>query len=220
VKTQRRIEGAGRAAGGAIRGLYAVTPDIAATGELVRQVEAALAGGARAVQYRNKSADERLRLEQAGALLALCRRHGVPLIINDHPALALAVGADGVHLGAADGSVREARDRLGAEVLVGVSCYNLLRNALDAERAGADYVAFGSFFASAVKPDAVRAPLALLGEAKRVLSIPVVAIGGITLQNARRLIAAGADAVAVISALFAAPDIARAARGFSNLFES
>ncbi|MBI2294837.1 MAG: thiamine phosphate synthase [Betaproteobacteria bacterium] len=199
----------------AIKGLYAVTPDIVDTTELLAKVEAALAGGARLLQYRNKTASAALRLLQARALHALAREYSVPLIVNDHLDLATAVDAAGLHLGREDGSLGEARARLGPEKLLGVSCYNRLENALDAAHAGANYVAFGSFFPSAVKPGAPQAPLALLGEARRRISLPVVAIGG---DNAPQLIAAGADAVAVISALFGAPDIRAAAQRLSALF--
>lgn len=201
-----------------VSGLYAVTPDIADTPGLLATAEAALAGGARLLQYRNKSASSELRLAQARALLALCRGFQVALIINDHLDLALAVNADGLHLGAEDGSLAAARARLGPARILGASCYDRLERALAAERLGADYVAFGSFFASGVKPGAARAPLALLRQAKRRLSVPVVAIGGITLDNAPQLIAGGADGVAVVSALFGADDVRLAARRFSALF--
>ena len=201
-----------------IAGLYAVTPDVASVPELVAMAEAALSGGARLLQYRNKSADSDLRLAQARELLALCRTLQVPLIVNDHLDLALAVGADGVHLGAEDGSLAMARKQLGRTGILGASCYDRLELALEAERLGADYVAFGSFFPSGVKPGAVRAPLTLLRDAKRRLSVPVVAIGGVTLENAPQLIAAGADSVAVISAVFGADDARAAARRFSELF--
>ena len=201
-----------------ISGLYAVTPDIADTSELLVKVEAALAGGASLLQYRNKIASAALRLVQARALLMLCREHAVPFIINDHLDLALALDADGLHLGGEDGSLAEARARLGPDKILGASCYNQLDSALNAARIGASYIAFGSFFPSGVKPGAVPAPLTLLREAKLRLSLPVVAIGGITLDNAPQLIAAGADGVAVVSALFAAPDIRAAAKQFSELF--
>lgn len=201
-----------------ISGLYAVTPDVADTPRLIATAQAALAGGARLLQYRNKSAAPALRLAQARALLALCRKFRVPLIVNDHPDLALAADADGVHLGADDGSLAAARTQLGPARLLGASCYDRLELALEAERIGADYVAFGSFYPSRVKPGAVRAPLALLREARRHLSIPVVAIGGITHENAPQLIAAGAHCVAVVSALFDADDVRLAARRFSALF--
>lgn len=202
-----------------ISGLYAVTPDEPDTALLVVGMRAALAGGASLVQYRNKTADAALRLTQAKALLAICRRQMVPFIINDHLDLALEIDADGLHLGGEDGAIAAARARLGSRKLIGASCYNLLQNALTAEREGADYVAFGSFFASGVKPGAVHAPLDLLQEAKRRVSVPVVAIGGITLANAPQLIAAGADSIAVISALFAAPDVKLAAQQFNTLFK-
>jgi thiamine-phosphate pyrophosphorylase len=202
-----------------VRGLYAITPDTADTGALLAKVEAALAGGARLLQYRNKSASAPLRREQARALAALARAHGVPFIVNDHLELALEVAADGLHLGAQDGPLAQARARLGAGKLLGASCYDRIQAAHAAACAGASYVAFGSFFPSAVKPGAARPPLALLAEAKRALGLPVVAIGGITPENAPRLIAAGADSVAVISALFEAPDVRATARRFSALFE-
>jgi thiamine-phosphate pyrophosphorylase len=201
-----------------MRGLYAVTPDLADTAELIAKADAALAGGAGLLQYRNKTADAALRHAQGRALLAVCRKYRVPLIINDDLALASALDADGVHLGAADGSLAAARSRLGPDKLVGASCYDRLENALAAVQSGASYVAFGSFFASGVKPGAVRAPLELLREAKLRLAVPVAAIGGITLENAPQLVAAGADSVAVISALFGAPDIRAAASAFSALY--
>lgn len=201
-----------------IAGLYAVTPDIDDTPLLLAKAGAALAGGACLVQYRNKAAPAALRLVQARALLALCREYRAPLIINDHLDVALAAGADGVHLGASDGSLAAARERLGPRKILGASCYDRCENAVAAQQDGANYVAFGGFFPSSVKPGAVRAPLALLGEAKRRLAVPVIAIGGITLDNAPRLVGAGADGVAVISALFGASDVRLAAQRFSALF--
>lgn len=201
-----------------ISGLYAVTPDEPDTELLTAKVRDALAGGASLVQYRNKTADAALRLVQARALFKACRGHDVAFIINDHLELALEINADGVHLGDEDGSIAAARRKLGPDKIVGASCHNLLQNALDAQRAGATYVAFGSFFASTVKPGAVHASLDLLRQAKRKVSVPVVAIGGITPARALQLIAAGADSVAVISALFDAPDVKLAARQFCDLF--
>jgi len=202
-----------------IAGLYAITPDAADTALLVIKARDALAGGASLVQYRSKTADAALRLAQAKALLAICRRHQVPLIINDYLDLALEIDADGLHLGGEDGSIAAARARLGPRKLIGASCYNELQNALKAEREGADYVAFGSFFASGVKPGAAHAPLGLLREAQRSVAVPIVAIGGITLANAPQLITAGADSVAVLSALFAAADVKLAAQQFNALFK-
>lgn len=201
----------------AISGLYAVTPDLADTAVLLAKTLAALAGGARLLQYRNKTADENLRREQAAALRELCRRYGAMLIINDHVELAREIDADGVHVGADDAGVAAARTRLGHGKIIGATCYNDRQRALAATAQGADYVAFGSFFASSVKPGAVRAPLALLQQTRRQVTVPVVAIGGITLDNAAGLIDAGANAVAVISALFAAPDVEVAARKFCQL---
>ena len=202
-----------------ISGLYALTPACADTESLVRQIRQALSGGVHMLQYRNKDGDAALRHEQASELLALCRQFHVPLIINDDIRLADLTGADGVHLGKDDGSVREARLILGPDKIIGVSCYNDLQRALDAETHGANYVAFGSFFPSPTKPGATAAPLTLLHEAKRSLNIPVVAIGGITADNVQPLIDAGTDAVAVISALFDSDDIGAAASRFAVLFE-
>ena len=201
-----------------VKGLYAITPDIADTAELLARVEAALAGGARLLQYRNKTAGAVLRLAQTRALLVLCREYHVPLIINDHLELALALDAHGLHLGGEDGPVAEARERLGPGKVLGVSCYGRIENAFAAANAGATYVAFGGFFPSKVKPGTARTPVELLREAKRGLKLPVVAIGGITLDNAPTLLAAGADSVAVISALFEAPDVKLAAQRFQSLF--
>jgi thiamine-phosphate pyrophosphorylase len=200
------------------RGLYAVTPEEPDTEVLTLKVRNALAGGAHIVQYRNKSANASLRREQGAELLALCRTAGAPLIVNDDLDLALAIGADGLHLGHGDTALAAARAKLGEGRLLGASCYGRLELALAARSAGADYVAFGSAFPSATKPGAMPAPLGLYREARALLDSPIVAIGGITLENARIVIEAGVDAVAVISALFDAPDIEAAARGFDRLF--
>jgi len=202
-----------------IAGLYAITPDLADTDDLVYRVRAALDGGAHVVQYRNKTADPQLRLTQARALQALCAARGVPLIINDHLDVALAVDSAGLHLGGDDGDIAAARARLGAGKLLGASCYDRLELAEAALAAGADHIAFGSFFASSVKPNAVRPPLDLVTRAKKRFNVPVVGIGGITPSNAPQLIRAGIDAVAIISAVFAAPDIEATAREFQSLFE-
>jgi thiamine-phosphate pyrophosphorylase len=202
----------------AIRGLYALTPDIADTEELCRRVAAAIEGGARVLQYRNKSASERLRHTQGKALRELCRAHDVTFIVNDDVGLSHELRADGVHMGRDDGDIAVARATLGRQVLIGVSCYDDLGRARSAQREGADYVAFGSFFASSVKPNAVRPPVALLTQAKSALGVPVVAIGGITAYNASQLVEAGADALAVISAVFDAPDIRAAAQAFDRVF--
>ena len=194
-----------------IAGLYAITPDLADVGDLAARVAAALAGGAAVIQYRNKTADAACRRTQAAALARIHAARGALFIVNDDPALAAEVGADGVHVGADDGSVALAREIVGPDRIVGVSCYDDLSQAHAAVAAGADYVAFGSFFPSAVKPDACRADIDLLGQA-RIFAVPLVAIGGITAANAPTLFRAGADAVAVISAVFDAPDVEAAAR--------
>jgi len=203
------------------RGLYAITRDEPNTSKLVDLVEAALNGGAAVVQYRNKAADAALRRVQAEALASLCASHGAPLIVNDDVELALEVDAAGAHLGAADGGIAEARRRLGPGRLLGASCYDRLDLATEAVAAGASYIAFGSFFASSTKPAAVRAEPELIERAKRTLAVPVAAIGGITTGNAAPLIAAGADWLCVISALFDAPDlrtVRETARGFTELY--
>jgi len=203
----------------AISGLYAVTPDVADTVSLLAKTHAALAGGVRWLQYRNKTAAASVRSQQAMALLEACRQHGARLIVNDHVGLAREIGADGVHIGAEDTGVAEARAALGPHKIIGASCYNDLQRALVAAEQGANYVAFGSFFASQIKPGAVRASLSILRAAKQQIALPTIAIGGITLANAREVIDAGADAIAVISALFDAPDIEAAARALCALFE-
>jgi thiamine-phosphate pyrophosphorylase len=200
-------------------GLYAITAETADTAKLLTQVEAALAGGVAVVQYRDKSDDVARRHEQASELVALCRQHGVPLIVNDDLRLADLCDADGVHLGRDDSRLNEARIILGRDKFIGASCYQSLELAQAAQAAGADYVAFGSFFSSPTKPAAPRADLALLREAARMLRIPIVAIGGITLANAPQLLNAGADSLAVLSALFDAPDIRASARDLNQLFE-
>lgn len=209
-----------RAARLRVRGLYAITPDALDTAKLLAGVSAAIAGGVRLVQYRNKGGASALRLEQARALKTLCSTRDAALIVNDDVDIALASDADGVHLGGEDGSVAAARERLGADKLIGVSCYGSIERGHVAKRAGADHVAFGSFFASRTKPGAVRAPIALLERAKQEIDLPLVAIGGITPENGAELIRAGADALAAISALFDAPDVAARAAQFVRLFDS
>jgi thiamine-phosphate pyrophosphorylase len=201
------------------RGLYALTDAVLLPDDrLIGAVERALLGGARLIQYRDKSHDAARRLTQAQALDELCQRYKVPLIINDDAELAAQVGAAGVHIGQDDPDLATARARLGPKAIIGVSCYDRLDLALAAERAGADYVAFGAFFPSPTKPHEIRPPIALLREARAALTVPIVAIGGITPDNAPLLLNAGADALAVVSAVFAQPDIQAAARRFAILF--
>jgi thiamine-phosphate pyrophosphorylase len=203
-----------------IERLYAVSPEASDSDCLCERAEAVLAGGAQVIQYRSKSGDVRLRCEQVDRLLALCRVRAALLIVNDDVVLAREAGADGVHLGRTDMSPAAARALLGDGALIGVSCYDSLERALIARDAGADYVAFGSFFRSSIKPDAVRAPVELLRAARAGLDLPIVAIGGITAENGRALIEAGANALAVVSALFHVPDSLAAARAFTALFEA
>jgi len=193
-----------------LRGLYAITPE---GPELEAKVRAALQGGVALLQYRRKQGSP----AEARRIAALAGEFGVPLIVNDNVALALELDAAGAHLGREDGDLRAARARLGAKLL-GASCYDNLERARAARAAGADYLAFGSMFPSATKPHAVRAPLALFREAQP-LGLPLAAIGGITLENAPALLAAGADLLAVISDLFDAPDIRSRARQYGKLFQ-
>ena len=202
-----------------LRGLYAITPQTPDSAQLeasVRALFAAAASDCAALQYRDKSGTQATRLEQARRLVALARASRVPFIVNDDVQLAIAVGADGVHLGREDGDVGAARAAMRGKLL-GISCYDSMAAARGAVAAGADYIAFGSVFPSTTKPGTVRAPLELFGEAK-ALGVPLVAIGGITPQNAQAVLDAGADALAVISALFDAPDLAARAREFGQLF--
>lgn len=203
-----------------IKGLYAVTPDIADTDLLVKKVEAALLGGVNILQYRNKQANHKLQTLQTRALLPLCRQYNVPLIINDSVKLCLELDADGVHLGADDGNLGEVRARLGANKILGASCYNRFDLAITAQNQGADYVAFGACFASNTKPNAPVADLSLFARARAELNISAVAIGGINLQNATQVIQAGAYAIAVIQAIFVAVDVKSASQQFSQLFKN
>ncbi len=203
-----------------IAGLYAIADSSYLVAEqFVPAVRAALAGGARVIQYRDKTNAAPQREALARALTTLCREHGVPFLINDDVRLAGIVGASGVHLGRDDTGIAAACAALGDAALVGVSCYNQLERAQAAQAAGADYVAFGRFFPSRTKPQAVPATPELLRAARAALKIPIVAIGGITPENGASLIAAGADALAVIEGVFNQPDIRAAAERYARLFE-
>lgn len=202
----------------AIKGVYAITPDMLDTAGLLHKTQQAISGGVRVLQYRNKIADAALQHTQARALRVLTRGTGVVFIVNDDAQLAAEVDADGVHLGAEDGEVAAARALLGPHKIIGVSCYNRLELARNAVAAGADYVAFGAFFASSVKPEAVVASVEMLRQARTELALPIVAIGGITADNGGELVASGADALAVISALYAALDVQKAAQQINKLF--
>lgn len=198
-------------------GLYAITDG--PRDDLLAVVRAALEGGAALLQYRDKTHADDRRLRETRALAALCREFKVPLIINDDVDLAAASGAAGVHLGEDDARVAVARARLGADAIIGVSCYDSLTRAREAAQAGADYLAFGAFFPTTTKLVTRYATPALLRDA-RPLGLPLVAIGGITPENAGPLVAAGADYLAVVSAVFSACDVHAAARRFAALFQT
>lgn len=202
-----------------VGGLYAIADTrYLDDARLLPAVAQAIGGGTRVIQYRDKKHDAGTRLQQASELARLCHQHGVPFIVNDDVALAKQAGADGVHLGREDVPLTQARAQLGPEAVIGVSCYNELERALTAQAGGADYVAFGRFFPSRTKPQAVPADPALLRAARRRLHVPIVAIGGITPENGAALIAAGADALAVIEGVFGQADVRAAAESYARLF--
>lgn len=199
-------------------GLYLLTPDERDTARLLDRVGAVI-DQASLLQYRNKLADAALARTQVAALIPLCRAHGVPLLVNDDWRMAAAEGADGAHLGKDDGDLAAARATLGAQAILGASCYDSLARADAAAAAGASYVAFGACFPSPTKPDARRVAPGVLRDARR-LGLPVVAIGGITPDNARSVVEAGADLLAVISGVFDAHDPAAAARRYLHAFDA
>ncbi len=201
-----------------MNGLYLVTPDWDDTDRLLQVTEQALLGGAALVQYRHKTADAAQRLMQAGALLALCRHFACPLIINDHADLCLALDADGVHVGGTDASVAQMRNLLGPDKIVGASCYGDLQRALHAQRDGASYVAFGGFYPSRVKQYPVTTAPEIVAQARALIDLPVVVIGGMTVDNARPLVAQGAQMVAAISSVYGAIDARHSAMALCNLF--
>ena len=203
-----------------LRGLYAITDEnLIPESAFVASIEQALSGGVSIIQYRDKSGSETKRLEQASALRSLCNEYRASLIINDDITLAKAVAADGVHLGEDDVSIEQARLMLGDDAIIGVSCYNQLQRAIEAQTSGADYVAFGAVFASPTKPNARSASCGLIREAKSQLEIPVCAIGGIDKSNVAQVIDSGADMTALISSLFSAADIRLTAKHISKLFD-
>lgn len=206
----------------AIHGLYAITdPALIPDRQLLPAAEAALRGGARLLQYRDKTATPAQRRHRASQLQTLCRQYGALFLVNDDPALAAEIEADGVHIGQSDGGIARARQRLGPDKIIGVTCHGDLTLAEQAAEAGADYVAFGRFFPSRTKPQAPPADSAILQQARKQLAIPLVAIGGIDAENGGRLLEQGADALAVIHALFSNPapeHVEQAARRLAALF--
>ncbi|MCK4834222.1 MAG: thiamine phosphate synthase [Gammaproteobacteria bacterium] len=202
-----------------LRGLYAITDENLITEDHFSEViEAALQGGASIIQYRDKSKDKQKRLQQASTLRKLCHQYQAICIINDDIELARAVNADGVHLGRDDAKLSHARQTLGDDAIIGISCYNDIELALNAERNSADYVAFGTMFSSSTKPEAVTARPEIISQAKQQLSIPVCAIGGITDKNIQQVILHHSDMAAVINSLFAASDIKSTANSLSQYF--
>ena len=201
-----------------LKGLYLVTPDWDDTARLVEVSDAALRGGAALLQYRHKTAGDAQRREQASALLALCRRHGKPFIINDYPELCVELDADGVHVGGTDAAVAAVRAQVGPDRIVGASCYGTFELAQAAQQAGASYVAFGGFYPSRIKKYEVSTPVDIVTRARDAIAVPNVVIGGMTRENSAPLVAAGADMVAVISSVYFADDPEGAARELVGLF--
>ena len=203
-----------------LKGLYAITDEnLIAEEAFSEAIESALLGGARIIQYRDKSANQKKRLHQATVLRALCTQYQATCIINDDIDLAKTVNADGIHLGKDDTELSYARQVLGNDAIIGISCYNDIELALAAEKNSADYIAFGTMFSSTTKPDAVIATPAIISLAKQKVNIPVCAIGGITEDNIQQLIRHHTDMAAVISSLFAASDIENTANTLSQHFK-
>lgn len=202
-----------------LKGIYAITDDDLLSGRSLQAcIEPALQAGICMLQYRSKTGSTDQRTAQAAQLLELCRRYQTPLIINDDVALCKRLGADGVHLGTEDASLESAREQLGNDAIIGISCHASIKEAITAQSLGADYVAFGRFFPSATKPTAPPAKIEVIKEARATLKIPIVAIGGINAENGAALIVAGADMLAVIHAIFASHDIAENTRRLVELF--
>lgn len=204
-----------------LRGVYAITDENLLAGPaLFSAVEEALGAGLALLQYRNKNADWQSKCAEARQLLQLCGHYNTPLLINDDVELCLEVGAAGVHLGQADTKLVEARQRLGEQAIIGITCHSDLSLALRAQANGADYVAFGRFFPSHTKPNAPPASIQVIKQAKAQLNIPIVAIGGVNAENGQALVTAGADMLAVIHTLFASPDVEAEAKALNALFRT
>jgi thiamine-phosphate pyrophosphorylase len=201
-----------------MKGLYLVTPDWDDTDVLIKATETALSVGVGLLQYRHKTANGELRLEQASALLKLCRQHNVPFIINDYIDLCITLDADGIHVGGTDASVAVVRTLIGKDKILGASCYGDFALAEQAQIAGASYVAFGGFYPSRVKKYEVSTPASIVSKAKSQLTLPVCVIGGMTPENAKPLVKEGADMVAAISSVYSADDITIAVKEFAALF--
>ena len=202
-----------------IKGLYAITPDSADLNTLIQKTKSAIEGGAFMVQYRSKIQDRDVKMQQCAVILRLCREYEIPCIVNDDVDMCRVLEADGVHLGEKDDNIAEVRHILGEDAIIGSSCYDQLDRAKSAQKEGASYVAFGAMFPTSTKPNAPRATLALLKEAKREIQIPIVAIGGITVNNAHDVIKTGIDAIAVITSLYEAKSIKETAETFAKMFQ-
>ncbi len=202
-----------------LHGLYGITPNNLSNEILIERIELALLHGLKILQYRNKGKDVRNQVKQASAIKILCQKYNVPLIINDNVDIALEVNAEGLHIGKDDVSLNIAREKLGDDVLIGVSCYGNLKLAEESIKLGADYVAFGSFFKSLTKPDAPTIDENILQMAREKLRCPIVAIGGITPENGLKLVKNGADMLAVINTLFSTHSYKEGAKKMAQLFE-
>ena len=201
-----------------IKGLYAITPDMADSNSLLQKTQLAIEGGAFMVQYRSKIQDRDVKMQQCAAILRLCREYKIPCIVNDDVDMCRVLEADGVHLGKKDDNIAEVRSILGEDAIIGSSCYDQLNRAKLAQKEGASYVAFGAMFETSTKPNAPRATLELLREAKSQIQIPIVAIGGITMNNAHDVIETGIDAIAVINSLYESNSIKETAETLSSMF--
>ena len=203
-----------------LKGLYVITDKkLIPRDRFIETVEKAIQGGAKIIQLREKDTPEEEIIRLGKELLKITRRYGIPLIINDSPKLAMEIGADGVHLGKDDTEISEARKILGGEAIIGVSCYGDVERGLQAEKEGADYLAFGTPFFTPTKPDRKTTPFEILKEAKRrIKTIPIFAIGGITKGNAKSVLETGVDGIAVITAVFSSPNPEEAARNLADFF--
>jgi len=201
-----------------IKGLYAITPDMADLNTLIQKTQSAIEGGAFMVQYRSKIQDHDVKMQQCAAILRLCREYEIPCIVNDDVDMCRSLEADGVHLGEKDDNIAEVRRILGEDAIIGSSCYDQLERAKQAQKEGASYVAFGAMYPTSTKPNAPRATIGLLREANSQIQIPIVAIGGITVNNAHDVIETGVDAIAVINSLYESHSIKETAETLSQMF--
>ena len=201
-----------------IRGLYAITPDMADLNTLIQKTQSAIEGGVFMVQYRSKIHDHDVKMQQCAAILRLCREYEIPCIVNDDVDMCRSLEADGVHLGEKDDNIAEVRRILGEDAIIGSSCYDQLERAKRAQKEGASYVAFGAMYPTSTKPNAPRATIGLLREANSQIQIPIVAIGGITVNNAHDVIETGVDAIAVINSLYESHSIKETAETLSQMF--